>query len=88
MNQVQIPSIRMIFQPTILFALALMWLIALATYNPADPVWFFRTGAGQPANNLAGRAGGRAAGRRQRLGCAAAAGRNSARYSATARSAC
>ena len=27
-----------------LFALALLWLIALASYSPADPVWFFNTG--------------------------------------------
>jgi S-DNA-T family DNA segregation ATPase FtsK/SpoIIIE len=39
------------------FALALMWLIALATYNPADPAWFFNTGASLPPTNLAGRAG-------------------------------
>ena len=39
------------------FAVALLWLIALATYNPADPAWFFSTGATQPATNLAGRAG-------------------------------
>ena len=39
------------------FAVALLWLIALATYNPADPAWFFNTGAIQPATNLAGRAG-------------------------------
>jgi len=39
------------------FAVALLWLIALATYNPADPAWFFNTGAAQPATNLAGRAG-------------------------------
>ena len=29
----------------LLFAVALLWLIALATYNPADPAWFFNTGA-------------------------------------------
>jgi len=45
------------FVGVLLFALALMWLIALATYNPADPAWFFNTGSGQPATNLAGRAG-------------------------------
>ncbi|MBI2834627.1 MAG: DNA translocase FtsK [Acidobacteria bacterium] len=40
-----------------LFALALLWLVALSTYTPADPVWFFHTGApGQPAN-FAGRVG-------------------------------
>ena len=30
-----------------LFALALMWLISLASYSPADPVLFFTTGAGR-----------------------------------------
>ena len=45
------------FVGVLLFALALMWLIALATYNPDDPAWFFNTGSGQPATNLAGRAG-------------------------------
>ncbi len=39
------------------FALALLWLIALATYTPADPAWFFNTGSTQPAANLAGRVG-------------------------------
>ena len=28
-----------------LFALALIWLISLVTYEPSDPVWFFTTGA-------------------------------------------
>jgi len=39
------------------FAVALLWLIALATYNPADPVWFFTAGLTGDATNLAGRAG-------------------------------
>jgi S-DNA-T family DNA segregation ATPase FtsK/SpoIIIE len=40
-----------------LFAAALIWLIALATYDPSDPVWFFSTGThGVPAN-FAGRVG-------------------------------
>ena len=39
-----------------LFALALLWLVALASYNPSDPVWFFNTGADHPAN-FAGRIG-------------------------------
>jgi S-DNA-T family DNA segregation ATPase FtsK/SpoIIIE len=40
-----------------LFAAALIWIIALATYVPADPVWFFSAGgAGAPAN-FAGRIG-------------------------------
>lgn len=40
-----------------LFATALIWLIALATYNPADPVWFFNTGGEAPPTNFAGRVG-------------------------------
>ena len=27
-----------------LFAVALIWLVALATYDPNDPVWFFSSG--------------------------------------------
>ena len=45
------------FVGVLCFAVALLWLIALATYNPADPAWFFNSGAAQPATNLAGRAG-------------------------------
>jgi len=45
------------FVGVLAFAVSLLWLIALATYNPADPAWFFNTGATQPATNLAGRAG-------------------------------
>jgi S-DNA-T family DNA segregation ATPase FtsK/SpoIIIE len=39
-----------------LFASALIWLIALASYEPNDPVWFFSTGAEAPAN-FVGRVG-------------------------------
>jgi S-DNA-T family DNA segregation ATPase FtsK/SpoIIIE len=39
-----------------LFASALIWLIALASYEPTDPVWFFSTGAEPPAN-FVGRVG-------------------------------
>jgi DNA segregation ATPase FtsK/SpoIIIE, S-DNA-T family len=40
-----------------LFAAALIWIISLASYEPADPVWFFSAGAhGAPAN-FAGRIG-------------------------------
>ena len=39
-----------------LFAAALIWLIALASYEPSDPVWFFSTETGAPAN-FAGRVG-------------------------------
>jgi S-DNA-T family DNA segregation ATPase FtsK/SpoIIIE len=42
-----------------LFATALISLIALATYEPTDPVWFFSAGAGSGAQpvNFAGRVG-------------------------------
>jgi S-DNA-T family DNA segregation ATPase FtsK/SpoIIIE len=39
-----------------LFASALIWLIALASYEPGDPVWFFSTGTEAPAN-FVGRVG-------------------------------
>jgi DNA segregation ATPase FtsK/SpoIIIE, S-DNA-T family len=45
------------FVGVLCFAAALLWLIALATYNPDDPAWFFNTGATGAATNLAGRAG-------------------------------
>ncbi len=40
-----------------LFALALMWLISLASYNPADPVLFFTTGPDGAPLNFGGRVG-------------------------------
>ena len=40
-----------------LFAAALIWLIALATYEPADPAWFFSAGANAAPANFAGRVG-------------------------------
>ncbi|HYT69465.1 MAG TPA: DNA translocase FtsK 4TM domain-containing protein [Vicinamibacterales bacterium] len=40
-----------------LFAGALIWLISLASYNAADPVWFFNTGSELPPANFAGRVG-------------------------------
>ena len=40
-----------------LFAAALIWLIALATYDPNDPVWFFSTGTQEVPANFAGRVG-------------------------------
>ncbi|HWI17441.1 MAG TPA: DNA translocase FtsK [Vicinamibacterales bacterium] len=40
-----------------LFAVALIWLIALATYDPSDPVWFFSTGTHDVPANFAGRVG-------------------------------
>jgi DNA segregation ATPase FtsK/SpoIIIE, S-DNA-T family len=39
------------------FALSLIWLIALASYSPLDPVWFFNTGPDVPPENFAGRVG-------------------------------
>jgi S-DNA-T family DNA segregation ATPase FtsK/SpoIIIE len=45
------------FFGVLLFAIALIWLIALTTYEPADPVWFFSTGAGGPPANFIGRVG-------------------------------
>ncbi len=40
-----------------LFAVTLIWLIALATYDPNDPVWFFSTGTNDVPANFAGRVG-------------------------------
>ncbi len=40
-----------------LFAVALIWLVALASYSASDPVWFFNTGAELPPANFAGRVG-------------------------------
>ena len=40
-----------------LFALALIWLISLVTYEPTDPVWFFTTGATHAPANFVGRVG-------------------------------
>ena len=41
-----------------LFAAALIWIIALASYDPNDPVWFFSAaGRAVPINNFAGRVG-------------------------------
>ena len=40
-----------------LFTLALIWLVALASYAPTDPVWFFSTGTSDIPVNFAGRVG-------------------------------
>ncbi len=40
-----------------LFALSLMWLISLASYNPADPVMFFTIGPDHTPTNFGGRVG-------------------------------
>ena len=45
------------FIGVVLFALALLWIVALASYSTSDPVWFFNTGAGGPPDNFAGRVG-------------------------------
>src|SRR5262245_20631991 len=40
-----------------LFAAALIWVVALASYEPADPAWFFSTGLHAAPANFAGRVG-------------------------------
>ncbi len=45
------------FLGVVLFAAALIWLIALVTYDPSDPTWFFNTGATGPPANFIGRVG-------------------------------
>ena len=40
-----------------LFAAALIWLIALATHDANDSVWFFSTGTNEIPANFAGRVG-------------------------------
>jgi len=45
------------FAGVALFAIALIWLIALVTYEPTDPVWFFTTDAAYPPANFVGRIG-------------------------------
>ncbi len=45
------------FTGVALFAAALIWIVALVTYSPTDPVWFFSTGSGLPPQNFAGRVG-------------------------------
>ena len=40
-----------------LFAVALLWVVALASHNAADPVWFFNTGADGVPVNFAGHVG-------------------------------
>jgi DNA segregation ATPase FtsK/SpoIIIE, S-DNA-T family len=41
----------------LLFAAALIWLIALVTYEPADPTWFFHAGVAGTPENFMGRVG-------------------------------
>ena len=45
------------FAGVALFALALIWLISLVTYEPTDPVWFFTTDATHAPANFVGRVG-------------------------------
>jgi S-DNA-T family DNA segregation ATPase FtsK/SpoIIIE len=45
------------FAGVALFALALIWLIALVTHEPTDPVWFFTTDTGEAPVNFVGRVG-------------------------------
>ena len=40
-----------------LFAAAVLWIVALVTYEPSDPAWFFSTGATHPPANFAGLVG-------------------------------
>ncbi len=41
-----------------LFAAALLWIVALVSYDPKDPVWFFSAASATvPTNNFAGRIG-------------------------------
>lgn len=45
------------FVGVVLFALALVWLIALATFDGQDAVWFFNTGGEVPPSNFVGQVG-------------------------------
>ena len=40
-----------------MFALALIWVVALVSYSAADPVWFFNTGSKALPSNFAGQVG-------------------------------
>jgi S-DNA-T family DNA segregation ATPase FtsK/SpoIIIE len=40
-----------------LFAAAVLWIVALVTYEPSDPAWFFTTGTTHPPANFAGLVG-------------------------------
>lgn len=41
----------------LLFGLAVLWLLALASYTPSDPVWFFHQATDASPSNFAGRVG-------------------------------
>jgi DNA segregation ATPase FtsK/SpoIIIE, S-DNA-T family len=40
-----------------LFGASVIWLVALASYSPADPAWFFYAGPARPPANFAGHIG-------------------------------
>ena len=40
-----------------LFAVAMLWLVALGSFSPRDPAWFFTSPTGAPPANFAGRIG-------------------------------
>ena len=40
-----------------LFAIALLWMVALVSYNPSDPAWFFNNASRADVANFAGRVG-------------------------------
>ncbi len=40
-----------------LFAIALLWMVALVSYSPSDPVWFFNNASRADVANFAGRVG-------------------------------
>ena len=45
------------FAGVALFGASLIWLIALVTYEPTDPVWFFTVGTGHTPSNFVGLVG-------------------------------
>jgi S-DNA-T family DNA segregation ATPase FtsK/SpoIIIE len=45
------------FTGVALFAMSLIWLIALVTYDASDPVWYFTTGTGAAPANFVGKVG-------------------------------
>ncbi len=57
MSRSKVPRRVSEFVGVALFAAALIWIISLSSYEPADPVWFFSTGAHTAPANFAGRVG-------------------------------
>ena len=41
----------------VLFALAVLWVVAMFSYTPKDAAWFFHAGTNQVPMNFAGRVG-------------------------------